>query len=326
MQVSTNIVDNLIVEANCYFVNQTVIFVVETNCYYLKQLNAFLCNYHNNKMHFYLYFIINILITTTANAIMKDYISSIGGTVVGEHYLLLGSSNTGPIVKNIVRAKPDVILNTINGDSNKAFFTALTAAGVSQTTMPTMSFSISEADLLGLNNDNVLGGYASWNYFMFPIKSETNVKFKKKFRSQYGFQTLISDPMESAYLGVHMWAQAMNITKNDSTSEIIRCLKNQTFDAPEGPVRIDPVTQHTLKASRIGQISNLSQFDIVYHSDEPIIPEPYPKTRTKDQWDQFEIDLYLEWGNKWAASIETNYADCSWKNGNFIQVVMMMFT
>jgi hypothetical protein len=34
-----------------------------------------------------------------------------------------------------------------------------------------------------------------------------------------------------------------------------------------------------------------------------------------------EIDLYVSWGNKWAASVETNYQDCSWKNGNFIQVV-----
>jgi len=258
-----------------------------------------------------------------ANAIMKDYIQSIGGTIVGEQYMLLGSTNAGPIVYNIVRSNPDVILNTINGDSNKAFFTALSAAGITQTMIPTMSFSISEAELTGLNNKDVLGGYASWNYFMFPIKLNANIVFREKFKSQYGFQDLISDPMESAYNGVHMWAQAMNNTRNDSTSEIVRCLKNQTFNAPEGPVRIDPATHHTLKASRIGQINSLSQFDIVFESSTPITPEPYPLSRTRSEWDQFEIDLYVGWGNKWAASIETNYQDCSWKNGNFIQVVSL---
>jgi urea transport system substrate-binding protein len=93
-------------------------------------------------------------------------------------------------------------LNTINGDSNKAFFGALSAAGITETRIPTMSFSISEAELTGVNNKDILGGYASENYFMVPITSSANIEFRRKFKSQYGFQAIISDPMESAYNGM----------------------------------------------------------------------------------------------------------------------------
>ena len=45
-------------------------------------------------------------------------------------YLRLGAGR-GVVVRQIVAANADVILNTINGDTNVAFFRALRAAGVS---------------------------------------------------------------------------------------------------------------------------------------------------------------------------------------------------
>ena len=57
-----------------------------------------------------------------ANAIISDTVASQGGEIVGEEYLLLGESDASAIVERIVAAEPDVILNTINGDSNVSFF------------------------------------------------------------------------------------------------------------------------------------------------------------------------------------------------------------
>ena len=61
----------------------------------------------------------------TANEIIKDYARNQGATVSGEEYVLLGATNFEDIVSKIKQAKPDVILNTLNGDSNVAFFNAL---------------------------------------------------------------------------------------------------------------------------------------------------------------------------------------------------------
>ena len=62
-----------------------------------------------------------------AHAIMKDRIRALRGEVVGEHYILLGSTDVEAAVEAIAASKPDVILNTLDGDRNVAFFKALRA-------------------------------------------------------------------------------------------------------------------------------------------------------------------------------------------------------
>ena len=56
---------------------------------------------------------------------------AIGGEIVGEA-CALGARDLAGIVDAIARAKPSVILNTINGDSNAAFFQALRRANLAR--------------------------------------------------------------------------------------------------------------------------------------------------------------------------------------------------
>jgi urea transport system substrate-binding protein len=60
----------------------------------------------------------------TANTIIKAQLEAKGGTTVGEDYLPLGSTEVAPIIAKIRSALPNggVIYNTLNGDSNVAFF------------------------------------------------------------------------------------------------------------------------------------------------------------------------------------------------------------
>lgn len=233
-----------------------------------------------------------------AHAIIKDQAKSLGAEVVGEEYLLLGSSDVRELVGKIVKARPDVILNTINGDSNVAFFRELRAAGVSPQTMPTISFSISEEELSNLSLKEVVGDYAAWNYFQ-TVDRPQNHAFVKRFHAKHGKQRVVSDPMEAAYIGVHLWAQAVKDAGDDDVAKIRKAVRNQTFEAPEGLVRIDAETQHTSKMVRIGQITTENRFKIVHDSETPIAPIPYPNTRSKGDWDGFLQDLRLGWGGQW---------------------------
>ena len=63
----------------------------------------------------------------TAAAIVHAQIAALGGKIVGEDYLPLGNQRLATerldeVVSKIADAHPDVILNTINGDSKVAFF------------------------------------------------------------------------------------------------------------------------------------------------------------------------------------------------------------
>src|SRR5262249_51211479 len=120
-----------------------------------------------------------------ANAILRDQARALGADIVGEEYLVLGSSDVGDIVRKIGAARPDAILNTINGDSNTAFFRALRAAGVTPDRIPTISFSISEEELSGLSTKDLIGDYAAWNYFQ-SVERPQNQAFVKRFQDRYG--------------------------------------------------------------------------------------------------------------------------------------------
>ena len=63
---------------------------------------------------------------------------------------------------------------------------------------------------------------------------------------------------------------------------------------------IDPQTHHVSKFVRIGKITEDGQFSVVYCSDAPIHPVPYPPTRPKNDWDAMLSDLHLLWGGQWA--------------------------
>ncbi len=52
----------------------------------------------------------------SANAIVKDEAAALGAQIVGEEYVLLGSSDVAEIVRKIMEVQPDAIINTINGD------------------------------------------------------------------------------------------------------------------------------------------------------------------------------------------------------------------
>jgi urea transport system substrate-binding protein len=234
-----------------------------------------------------------------ANAVIRDQAATLGAEVVGEEYVLLGSQDVSEAVKKIVAARPDVVLNTLNGDSNVAFFRALRGAGITPEKLPTISFSVAEEELSSLRGQDVAGDYAAWSYFM-SIDRPQNREFVSRFQARYGRHRLITDPMEAAYCGVHLWADAVQAAATDQVRAIRAAIKDRGYDAPEGPVRVDPATQHTAKISRIGKILISGRFEEVFSSVRPIPPQPYPDTRSRDAWDSFLTDLNRRWGGQWA--------------------------
>jgi len=235
----------------------------------------------------------------TANAIIKDQIAALHGEIVGEEYILLGSTDVQGMVEKISMTQPDVILNTINGDSNVVFFEALRSAGITSDDIPTMSFSIAEDELRSMESSALAGNYASWNYFQ-SIDSETNLAFVNRFKEKYGADRVTDDPIEAGYFGVYLWAQAVEAAGTDNPQAVRRAVWRQSFAAPGGIVYIDPDTQHTWKTVRIGQIRADGQFDVVWSSEHPIRPVPFPLYRSFSQWDRFLQTMYSGWGRSWS--------------------------
>jgi urea transport system substrate-binding protein len=233
------------------------------------------------------------------NAIIKDHLKKLGGEVTGEEYIPLGSSATETAMAAIVKTKPDMILNTINGDTNIIFCRDLRAAGVKSETTPTLSFSVSEQGLRSLGPGALAGDYSAYTYFQ-SIDTAENREFVRRFHDTYP-QRAITAPMETAYVGVKLWAAAVNECQSTEPRKICRSLLGQRINGPGGEIRIDPDTQHAYRTPRIAQVQPDGQFKVVWSAPGPVKPEPYPAGRKAEDWKAFLNDLYTGWGNQWAA-------------------------
>lgn len=222
--------------------------------------------------------------------IIKDVVYAHNGTIVGDEYLALNSINVESIIQKIIDTQPDVIFNDIEGEQNIAFFAALRTKGITPEKIPTMSFSVSEPELVQFDNDEMTGDYAAWSYFE-SVDTPENRLFVKKIKAAYGTKNTIGDAMESAYYGVYLWKQA--IEKTDSTeSNLVRsALHNQAFNAPQGLIHIADKSLQMWQFARIGKIRSDKKFTILWSSAKAVQPVPYPPTRTVDEWKMLYMQL-----------------------------------
>src|SRR5262249_40981861 len=151
-----------------------------------------------------------------------------------------------------------------------------------------------EVELRHFADRAIVGDYAAWTYFQ-SLDRPQNQGFVGRIRKRYGQQRVLSDPMEAAYLGVHLWAQAAESASSSDARAIREALRGQTFDAPGGVVRIDPDNRHTWKTARVGRVIEGGQFEIIWASETAIRPDPFPNTRPVAAWHDLLADLFRHW-------------------------------
>jgi urea transport system substrate-binding protein len=239
----------------------------------------------------------------TANKIITAQVTALKGEVVGELYAPLGSQDFAAIVERIRAVRPDVIFNTINGDSNLGFHKALRAGNITPEQIPVMSFSVAEAEVKAIGPRLMAGDYAARNYFQ-TVDIPENRAFVAGFKARYGQDYVTTAPMEAAYFGVMLWARAVREAGSADFRTYRAAIKGQSMAAPGGTVTIDPATQHTWKTVRIGRIRPDGAFDIVWDSQRPVRPVPYPSLLPRAEWAGFLDGLYRNWGGNWAAPTE----------------------
>jgi urea transport system substrate-binding protein len=210
----------------------------------------------------------------TANLILKKHIEQGGMRVLGESYVPLGGTDFSGVIARIRQAKPAIIINTLNGDSNVAFFKQMAAAGLGPKTIPVMSFSIGEQEAKAMGTQLVEGSFAAWNYFQ-SLPGDANAKFIEAYRAKFGADAAITDPMVHGYLDVWAWKSAVEKAGSfdpDAVRKAAAALGG--FATPMGTVSFAP-NQSLVQKAYIGRLKADGQFDIIADSGTDIQPEPY---------------------------------------------------
>ncbi|WP_018924826.1 urea ABC transporter substrate-binding protein [Salsuginibacillus kocurii] len=209
-----------------------------------------------------------------ANQAVNEQVEDAGGTIVEEQYTPLDHTDYNTIIARIREADPDVIFNTLNGDSNVAFFKQLYDAGITADEIPVLSVSVAEEEVQGIGSEVIEGHYASWNYYQ-SLGTDENIEFVERFQETYGEDRVVGDPIEAGYFMVHLWAKAVEEAGTTDTDEVRKAADGIEFAAPGGPVEINGENQHVSKTVRIGEVQEDGQFEQVWKSDEPVEPDPF---------------------------------------------------
>ena len=215
----------------------------------------------------------------TANKIIKAYAAANGMKVLGEDYAPLGSTEFSTIVNKVKASGASAVFNTLNGDSNVAFFKEYKSAGLTAAAMPVLSVSIAEEEVKSIGTQYLAGQLTAWNYYQ-TTEGSANDRFVKAYKAKYGADKPTSDPMEAAYTSVYLW-KAMAEKAGSFDIEKVKAAAAAggiTYQAPEGLVTVDGATQHVFKTARIGKVGSDGLIEEVWNSGEPVKPDPYLKS------------------------------------------------
>ncbi len=214
----------------------------------------------------------NYVFPRTINKIIRAHLKQQGGEIVGEEYILLGEQDFRDIIPRIQASQADLVFNTLNGDSNIAFYHQYREAGITSAELPILAVSVAEDEVRRIG-EAATGHYATWSYFQ-SVNTPQNQKFVKNFQARYGKSRVTSDPIEAAYTQVYLWKQSVEKAGTFDVDPVRKAAYNQTFEAPGGLVRIE-ANNHICKTCRIGEILPNGQFKIVWETPDAIAPLPW---------------------------------------------------
>jgi urea transport system substrate-binding protein len=215
----------------------------------------------------------NYVYPRTVNFLIGTYLKSKKIELVGEEYTKLGHTEYALLANAIAKAAPDVIFNSLNGDSNINFYKELAANGLTPDKCPVVATSIDEDDLTGLPVEAVTGHLATHSHFQ-SLNLKANQDFVARFKKKYGKDRILTANIEAAYLQVFLWKAAVEKAKSTDVAKVQEAIRGLEFDAPEGKIKVDEKNNHLWRKFRLGKITKNRQFEVIFESKEWIKPDP----------------------------------------------------
>ncbi len=261
-QQATPAVDYLLAQGKKKF------FLVGTDYVYPRTTNLVLLKYL--LLH-------GVPIENIGGGLDKD---STGKIISAGTYTPFGWSDYQQIVSQIKQfaASGDAcVLNTINGDSNVAFFKEIVAAGLSASDCPVVSFSLAEDELRSIPTTNLVGELGCWTYFQ-SLKTPENEAFLTSWNGWLASESYpgvvkekraVDSPMVLSYDGAYLWKAAVEKAGTFDVDAVRKVLESGavSFAGPGGLITIT-ANHHATKNVYIGETKANGQFKIIKTFDQ----------------------------------------------------------
>ncbi|QJQ93959.1 MULTISPECIES: transporter substrate-binding domain-containing protein [Halomonadaceae] len=214
-----------------------------------------------------------------SNRILREGICQGEDNIIAEKYLPIGDLVSDDVIDSIIAANPDFIFNTLIGSSSYDFFRKLRTAcrrrGIDQVAdYPVASCNLSESDLQSTGSDACDGHISSSVYFTSVCTPE-NRRFLSDYRAMFPRGPEPSVEAEAAYMATILLAKGINRVGDNDPERVQAAVRDLSFAAPQGPVKLDAENHHAWLTPRIGRSRKDFSFEILQEASSPVRPDPY---------------------------------------------------
>lgn len=178
-----------------------------------------------------------------------------GATIVGLEFIPLGNSEFASSIANIQKAKPDFLFLLLVGSNQSQYFPQALAANLKFPSISTVNLQqgYEHKRFAPPSLQNLYVPVA----FIEELASElpSARKFVDAFRAKFPDAKYVNQPARCSYVAVNLMAKAWALAGTTDMPAVLKALQSGlTFDAPEGPVRLDPATHHLSMDIRLAQV------------------------------------------------------------------------
>jgi ABC-type branched-subunit amino acid transport system substrate-binding protein len=207
--------------------------------------------------------------------IAREMTEAVGGQVVSERFVPLGSVEVDHLIAEIAQKKPDFILSNLVGESATAFLAAYDRLrNGDPSAPPVVACNLCESELGGLTASASAGHISASPYFN-RLNTAENRDFKARMALRHGSDHRLTTPFVAAYMSVSILAQAMQDAATDAPDAIRRVVTSRLFDTPLGPISINPRTHHAALRPHLAISNADGEFEIFHSAANPVEADPY---------------------------------------------------
>ena len=211
-----------------------------------------------------------------SNRVMREFLDRSGGSVVGERYVDMRASRPDflPILKDVRQMSPDWIFSTVVGDGTTYLYQSFAESGLDPRSTPIASLTTTEAEIRAMGFDVGEGHITAAPYFE-SVTGEANSSFVARFKKRFGSECSTNMCVELAYFQLYLFAKALEEANSLDTDLLREMVLGNSFAAPQGNVRVDPLSGHTDVWTRIARANRQGRFDILVESNAAVQADPF---------------------------------------------------
>ncbi|GAA3242631.1 substrate-binding domain-containing protein [Actinocorallia longicatena] len=166
---------------------------------------------------------------------VREYLRELGGSVLGEHYVPLGTEDYGRVLGKVMAAGCEAVMVLLMGQDAVAFHRSFAAAGL-DTEILRFGPLTDENMLLSMGADVTHGLFASAGYFG-TLPTEESLDFSGRYHDRFGpTAPMLTGPGESCYEGVRLLSELLRIAGGGDVARMRALSEGLRYDGPRGQV------------------------------------------------------------------------------------------